>query len=143
MGALETAGYTALARGQAALVTCALCATPAAEAKPGEEAGPRLRLLQPLGDAGLPSGKCLLQLLAERLLKVQALAAADTYGPHAPVTRRLHWAIMTADEEGVKEVTSHLAAREYYGLSSEQVHVFAAGQRGVPCFNEEMKVGPS
>jgi hypothetical protein len=43
---------------------------------------------------GLPSGKCVLQLLAERLLRVQRLAASETFGRAAPVTRHVQWCVV-------------------------------------------------
>lgn len=68
----------------------------------------------------LPSGKCLLQLWAERLLRLQQQAALATFGPNSPPTRPVHWYIATskATHEPIQRA---LRQRHYYGLAPSQV----------------------
>ncbi len=65
---------------------------------PGAAAGAATlaRAVQPA--AGLPSGKSPLQLFAERIVRVQTLAARATFGGGAPVTRPVQFYIMTSPD---------------------------------------------
>ena len=85
-------------------------------------------------DIGLPSGKSLFQLQAERLLKLQGLAAASDLvdcniadGARPPC---IQWYIMTSS--ATHDATrSYLEQNEFFGLRRDQVVLF---QQGVlPC----------
>jgi hypothetical protein len=91
----EAAGYEQIARGRVAAVLIATTTVDSHSLNPNgediqlnvEDGTPRVAV--PVHD--LPSGKSTLQLLAERILKVQQLAAAQTFGRNAPVTRQVQW----------------------------------------------------
>ncbi|WCJ28733.1 UDP-N-acetylglucosamine diphosphorylase 1 [Euphorbia peplus] len=89
--------------------------------------GTRLGSSDPKGcfNIGLPSGKSLFQLQAERILCVQKLAAqAANEGSGGMVS--IHWYIMTSpftDESTRKYFESH----KFFGLESEQVTFFQQG----------------
>ncbi|OAY54428.1 UDP-N-acetylglucosamine diphosphorylase 1 isoform X1 [Manihot esculenta] len=89
--------------------------------------GTRLGSSDPKGcfNIGLPSGKSLFQLQAERILCVQRLAAqAASEGSGGSVT--IHWYIMTSpftDEATHKFFESH----KFFGLESDQVTFFQQG----------------
>ncbi|KAG0469724.1 hypothetical protein HPP92_016424 [Vanilla planifolia] len=79
--------------------------------------GTRLGSSDPKGcfSIGLPSGKSLFQLQAERILRVQRLAAQTIDGSVMPI----HWYVMTSpftDEATRKFFESH----KYFGLDAEQ-----------------------
>ncbi|CAE5958956.1 unnamed protein product [Arabidopsis arenosa] len=86
--------------------------------------GTRLGSSDPKGcfNIGLPSGKSLFQIQAERILCVQRLAAqVVSEGPIRPVT--IHWYIMTSpftDEATRKYFSSH----KYFGLEPDQISFF-------------------
>lgn len=87
--AWEHSGFEQIARGRVAAV---LIATAAADSAAAATAGaadgtPRVALAV----AGLPSGKSVLQLLAERILRLQRLAATSSFGKNAPVSRQINW----------------------------------------------------
>lgn len=91
----ERLGYEQIARGRVAAVLIATTTVDSHALNPKgedieldiEDGTPRVAVTVP----GLPSGKSTLQLLAERILKVQQLAAAETFGRNAPVTRQVQW----------------------------------------------------
>lgn len=91
----ERLGFEQIARGRVASVLIATTAVDAHTLNPRgedidvavEDGTPRVAVPVP----GLPSGKSTLQLLAERILKLQQLAAAETFGRNAPVTRHIQW----------------------------------------------------
>ena len=91
----ERLGFEQIARGRVAAVLIATTAVDSHSLNPRgedididvEDGTPRVAMPVP----GLPSGKSTLQLLAERILKVQQLAAAETFGRNAPVTRQVQW----------------------------------------------------
>ncbi|XP_050232094.1 UDP-N-acetylglucosamine diphosphorylase 1-like [Mercurialis annua] len=89
--------------------------------------GTRLGSSDPKGcfNIGLPSGKSLFQLQAERILCVQRLAAqAASEGSGG--TASIHWYIMTSpftDEATRKYFESH----KFFGLDSDQVTFFQQG----------------
>lgn len=91
----EGVGYKQIARGRVAAVLIATTTVDSHSLNPKgediqldvEDGTPRVAV--PVND--LPSGKSTLQLLAERILKVQQLAAAQTFGRNAPVTRQVQW----------------------------------------------------
>ncbi|CAN7056055.1 hypothetical protein Bca4012_093008 [Brassica carinata] len=100
--------------------------------------GTRLGISDPKGcfNIGLPSGKSLFQIQAERILCVQRLAAqvVSEGGPTRPVT--IHWYIMTSpftDEATRKYFSSH----KYFGLEPDQISFFQQGT--LPCISKDGK----
>ncbi|THU56996.1 hypothetical protein C4D60_Mb11t23090 [Musa balbisiana] len=90
--------------------------------------GTRLGSSDPKGcfNIGLPSGKSLFQLQAERILCIQKLASQSNDTGFMPI----HWYIMTSpftDEATRKFFESH----KYFGLESDQVTFFQQGT--LPC----------
>uniref|UniRef100_A0A2P2LK31 UDP-N-acetylglucosamine diphosphorylase n=1 Tax=Rhizophora mucronata TaxID=61149 RepID=A0A2P2LK31_RHIMU len=97
--------------------------------------GTRLGSSDPKGcfNIGLPSGKSLFQLQAERILCVQRLAAqASSEGSGG--SGQIHWYIMTSpftDEATRKFFESH----KYFGLEADQVTFFKQGT--LPCVSKD------
>ncbi|KAK4748077.1 hypothetical protein SAY87_014663 [Trapa incisa] len=97
--------------------------------------GTRLGSSDPKGcfNIGLPSGKSLFQIQAERIMCVQKLAArAAKEGSIVPVS--IHWYIMTSpftDEATRKFFESH----KYFGLEANQVTFFQQGT--MPCISKD------
>ncbi|TYH85815.1 hypothetical protein E1A91_D02G280800v1 [Gossypium mustelinum] len=94
--------------------------------------GTRLGSSDPKGcfNVGLPSGKSLFQLQAERILCVQRLAAQAMN--EGSVT--IHWYIMTSpftDDATGKFFESH----KYFGLEADQVTFFQQGT--TPCISKD------
>ncbi|KAG1326399.1 UDP-N-acetylglucosamine diphosphorylase 2 [Cocos nucifera] len=97
--------------------------------------GTRLGSSDPKGcfNIGLPSGKSLFQLQAERILSVQRLAAQYTDARSAGIVP-IHWYIMTSpftDEATRKYFESH----KYFGLETDQVTFFRQGT--LPCISRD------
>ncbi|XP_019464287.1 PREDICTED: UDP-N-acetylglucosamine diphosphorylase 1-like [Lupinus angustifolius] len=96
--------------------------------------GTRLGSSDPKGcfNIGLPSGKSLFQLQAERILCVQRLAAHASNENSALV--QIHWYIMTSpftDDATRKYFESH----KFFGLEAEQVTFFQQGT--IPCVSKD------
>ncbi|XP_062160741.1 UDP-N-acetylglucosamine diphosphorylase 2-like isoform X2 [Alnus glutinosa] len=92
--------------------------------------GTRLGSSDPKGcfNIGLPSGKSLFQLQAERILCVQRLAAQATNEV------QIHWYIMTSpftDDATRKFFESH----KFFGLEADQVTFFQQGT--IPCVSKD------
>lgn len=81
---------------------------------------------------GLPSGKCLYQLQAERILSLQRLAAQVHFGAGSPVRHPLRWYIMTSPFTHAATL-EHFSAADWYGLQREQVVLFQQGF--MPCLS--------
>ncbi|XP_047169855.1 UDP-N-acetylglucosamine diphosphorylase 1-like [Vigna umbellata] len=97
--------------------------------------GTRLGSSDPKGcfNIGLPSGKSLFQLQAERILCVQRLAAQAT-NENSASSVQIHWYIMTSpftDEATRKFFESH----KFFGLEAEQVTFFQQGT--IPCVSKD------
>lgn len=98
--------------------------------------GTRLGFSQPKGcfpgdnqellDAWLPSGKTLFCLQAQRILRLQALAAAETGATNAII----QWYIMTSPQTH-NATEKNLLENQFYGLAPTQVHLFQQGT--LPC----------
>ncbi|GLJ21234.1 hypothetical protein SUGI_0389340 [Cryptomeria japonica] len=100
--------------------------------------GTRLGSSEPKGcfNIGLPSGKSLFQLQAERILRVQRLAAQsvpDGAGRYI----RVHWYIMTSPFTH-DATCKFFESRKYFGLESEQVTFFQQGT--LPCISKEGRI---
>ncbi|WIA42711.1 hypothetical protein OEZ86_008660 [Tetradesmus obliquus] len=126
----EAKGFEQVARGRVATILIATATAdgahthPADAAKAGSAAGggsssgsdsgsvPRVAVAVP----GLPSGKSVLQLTAERILRLQQLAAAATFGQNAPVSRHVQWFIMTSPATHDK-LAAMLREQAFFGLS--------------------------
>lgn len=90
--------------------------------------GTRLGSSDPKGcfNVGLPSGKSLFQIQAEKIRKVQQLAGKD--GKDATI----RWYIMTSGP--TREATElFFGANNYFGLQKDQIVFFDQGT--LPCFN--------
>ena len=105
--------------------------------------GTRLGSADPKGmyDVGLPSGRTLFRMQAERLLKLgreaaKAGAPDDETAKTIPPAR-IPWYIMTSPftHDATK---AHFEANAYFGLNSEDVTFFQQGW--LPCFTEEGKI---
>ncbi|KAK9843554.1 hypothetical protein WJX81_008640 [Elliptochloris bilobata] len=94
--------------------------------------GTRLGSAAPKGcyDIGLPSRKPLFQLQAERLARLQQLAAEAAYGAGAAVRNPLRWYIMTsaATDAATREF---FAEHAHFGLRPDQIVFFQQGE--LPC----------
>ncbi|KAL0908769.1 hypothetical protein M5K25_023278 [Dendrobium thyrsiflorum] len=83
-------------------------------------------------DIGLPSGKSLFQLQAERILCVQKLAAQSADGSSSVIP--IHWYIMTSPftDEATRKF---FESRKYFGLDVGQVTFFQQGT--LPCVSRD------
>ena len=111
-------GYRAIANGQVAAVCLA-----------GGQ-GTRLGFDGPKGafDAGLPSGKSLFQMHAERLLRLSRLAGPQAVIPFYVMTSPLNDA----------ETRQYFEDRKYFGLNPANVMFFTQGT--LPCLEEDGKI---
>jgi UDP-N-acetylglucosamine/UDP-N-acetylgalactosamine diphosphorylase len=94
-------------------------------------------------NVGLPSGKVLYQLQAERILRLQELVRAqfqakiDRKEFDGKFTPRIMWYVMTS--EATDELTeAYFRDHSYFGLKPEQVRFFEQGV--LPCYDFEGKV---
>ncbi|KAH0452216.1 hypothetical protein IEQ34_019515 [Dendrobium chrysotoxum] len=96
--------------------------------------GTRLGSSDPKGcfNIGLPSGKSLFQLQAERILCVQKLAAQSADGSSSVIP--IHWYIMTSPftDEATRKF---FESRKYFGLDAGQVTFFQQGT--LPCVSRD------
>ncbi|RLN94480.1 hypothetical protein BBJ28_00006218 [Nothophytophthora sp. Chile5] len=95
--------------------------------------GTRLGFAGPKGmyDIGLPSGKSLFELFAQRILKVQALAQSRFNLAETP---QVPWLIMTSEMNHEATVV-FFRDNQFFGLSRAQLHFFCQGT--LPCFTED------
>lgn len=92
--------------------------------------GTRLGCSDPKGcyNVGLPSGKSLFQIQAEKIARVQKLAQKK----HPQTTPVIQWYIMTSAPTRDSTETFFLK-HEYFGLRKDQITFFNQGT--LPCFN--------
>lgn len=97
--------------------------------------GTRLGTSDPKGcfSIGLPSGKSLFQLQAERILRVQTLASLSTTNGKKV---RIAWYIMTSPFTS-GETRQYFEKSKFFGLEQEQVIFFEQGT--VPCISKQGK----
>ncbi|KAF8060101.1 GLCNAC1PUT2 [Scenedesmus sp. PABB004] len=88
-------------------------------------------------DIGLPSGKSLFALQAERLLALQRLAAAEAGGGGGSDGVAIPWYIMTSPFTHA-DTLAHFEAHGFFGLSRAQVTFFQQGT--LPCLTHEGRV---
>ncbi|KAK9823478.1 hypothetical protein WJX72_003019 [[Myrmecia] bisecta] len=101
--------------------------------------GTRLGTSKPKGcyDIGLPSHKSLFQLQAERLIKLQRLAAEAAYASAAAVRTPVRWYIMTSGATDA-DTKAFFRDHDHFGLDPAQIVFFQQGL--LPCLTEEGKI---
>jgi len=99
--------------------------------------GTRLGSSSPKGmfNVELPSGKSLYQLKAERILKLQKLAAEHSRKPNKGGC--INWYIMTS-EATMAQTKEYFETNNYFGLESENVKFFE--QYTLPCMDFKGKI---
>lgn len=97
--------------------------------------GTRLGSSAPKGcfNIGLPSGKSLFQLQAERVIKMQQLAAHR----HGKENVIIPWYVMTSGPTR-QPTEEYFANHKYFGLSEENVFFFEQGV--LPCVSNDGKI---
>ncbi|KAL2271033.1 hypothetical protein VTJ83DRAFT_404 [Remersonia thermophila] len=99
--------------------------------------GTRLGSSAPKGcfDIGLPSSKSLFQIQAERIRKIEELAAAKAGVPAASVS--VPWYVMTSGPtRGPTE--AFFREKQYFGLRPDNVFIFEQGV--LPCISNDGKI---
>ncbi|KRY50795.1 UDP-N-acetylhexosamine pyrophosphorylase [Trichinella britovi] len=101
--------------------------------------GSRLKSYAPKGamDIGLPSGKSLFQLQAERIIKLQKLATEFANSKNQTVAVKIEWLIMVSPAT-VRKTEKFFQEHAYFGLDKAQIHFFRQGT--MPCFSFTKKV---
>ncbi|KAJ8986220.1 hypothetical protein NQ317_009926 [Molorchus minor] len=96
--------------------------------------GTRLGVEYPKGmySVGLPSGKTLFQIQAERIRRVVALAKQ-----HTGETGKICWYIMTSGPTN-QTTEKYLKKNNYFGLNDQDVKLFQQGL--LPCYDFEGKI---
>jgi len=123
MEKFERLGLEAIAKGEVAALVLA------------GGAGTRLGFPSPKGlfSIGLPSGKSLFQLFAERLKKASVLAGSDKLIP---------WYVMTSEGKNHEETEKYFKDQEYFGYVNEakepQIYFFSQGV--LPCLTNDGKI---
>ena len=97
--------------------------------------GTRLGFDHPKGmyNIGLPSGRSLFQLQAERLLKLQEVAAASA----GTASATIYWYVMTSPATDA-ETREYFESRGNFGLQAEQIFFFCQGM--LPCVSHVGKI---
>ena len=97
--------------------------------------GTRLGSSEPKGcfNIGLPSGKSLFQIQAERILKVQQLAGRK----HVKSNIVVPWYVMTSGPTR-KPTEDFFRKHDYFGLHQDDVMIFEQGV--LPCVSNEGKI---
>eukprot|EP01083_Nonionella_stella_P055934 147473_1 len=118
-------GLQMIARGEVALVVL------------GGGQGTRLGFSKPKGlyDIGMPSGKSIFQMQAERIIRLKQLAARESNIANHEV--KLPWYIMTSDATHSPTV-DYFKENKFFGLPSDEVMFFQ--QSVMPCFDTNGKV---
>ncbi|KRZ53910.1 UDP-N-acetylhexosamine pyrophosphorylase [Trichinella nativa] len=101
--------------------------------------GSRLKSYAPKGamDIGLPSGKSLFQLQAERIIKLQKLATEFANSKNQTIAVKIEWLIMVSPAT-VRKTEKFFQEHAYFGLDKAQIHFFRQGT--MPCFSFTKKV---
>ncbi|KAK3017841.1 hypothetical protein RJ639_003351 [Escallonia herrerae] len=97
--------------------------------------GTRLGSSDPKGcfNIGLPSGKSLFQLQADRILCLQRLAAQSVNEGSTNIVP-IHWYIMTSPFTD-NSTRKYFESRKYFGLEADQVTFFQQGT--IPCVSKD------
>lgn len=92
----------------------------------------RLGCVQGCFNIGLPSNKCLFQLHAERILRLQQLA--EHFKRAAPGSCRIFFYILTSDATHTRTI-DFFSENAFFGLQRSQIYFFQ--QASMPCLTSD------